>query len=432
MLKLLKEKIYKIFFSTQTRKKFSLNLSFKSALIWLFKLNSFILTIFLTRMLTSEEFGLYSFIISFASFLVIFGDLGLCGAVYFKVPKLIGANKELEAKKWIVSALSILKISSIVIACILCLCSGFLASFVFRKPIQNAIIFSAILMIVLLLNAFLENIFVAFKDVPSISKRYTARECIRFFAIIAFVLLGFGAFGAVVGYILAFAAGTILLYQLAKTKGYFAEVKSKIPIKKMLSYSIWFIFFNFMVSILSYTDILMISALLPIRFVGYYRIALSLVAAVMAVFPIAAISAPFLASSKSEEVLGKRLKTIIGYSALLTASISIILAILSPLIIGLIFPKEYQTYAAPVLSVLAFIIPGKYIFTLLSQRLIIKEQFKVYLALITIAAILNLVLNYNFIKIFGIVGAAAASVFSIFFASLLSYIVNKKSKQLSY
>ncbi|RLG70292.1 MAG: hypothetical protein DRO04_02080 [Candidatus Iainarchaeum archaeon] len=66
------------------------------------------------------------------------------------------------------------------------------------------------------------------------------------------------------------------------------------------------------------------------------------------------------------------------------------------------------------------------------KRLILKEQFKVYLAFITIAAILNLVLNYNFIKIFGIVGAAAASVFSIFFASLLSYIVNKKSKQLSY
>ncbi|MCD6414695.1 MAG: oligosaccharide flippase family protein, partial [Candidatus Diapherotrites archaeon] len=111
--------------SSLTR-QFLENLSFRMLANMLMKGVSFLLILWLTRVLTSDDFGLYSFAISLASLFAVFGNLGVTGALLKVVPEKLARDDKKGAASWILGGLKLLTFGSLAIFLFLFITSPYL------------------------------------------------------------------------------------------------------------------------------------------------------------------------------------------------------------------------------------------------------------------------------------------------------------------
>ena len=176
----------------------------------------------------------------------------------------------------------------------------------------------------------------------------------------------------------------------------------------------WFMALGISGTILSMTDILMISALMPIRFTGYYTVAVSVISALMLLIPVGKITLPLFSEvGNSKKALEKRFRKIFYPTIAATFAIAVVLAIVSKPLLSLFYPAEYAQNAWLALSILAFLLPARNAFWLNIQKLIALGRIKDQLWIIGVAATVNLILNALLIPMFGLPGAALASVLSL-------------------
>lgn len=417
--------------SSPTR-QFASNLSFRSIDNLLIKLVSFILVLWFTRVLTSDELGLYSFALSVTTVFVIFGSLGIRGALTKVVPEKLARNKKKEAANWVLGGLKLTTLSALFTSLLLFIFSDQVALYVFAKPFaSDAIKLAAGMIFFNVVSPFFTNLFVALKKNNLCVYLRIVSELSRLFFIVLLVSLGLSYIGALYGYMIGLFIFLALACLVLVRKYPLLFQGSPTGSREIFSYSKWFLAFGFTYMLLFSVDSLMISALMPIRFTGYYNIVLAVINAFLLLIPVTKVSLPFLSEvSHSRSLLEKRFKKMLYITLALTLSLAFFIVLLSKQMLTFFYPPEYVENGWLPLAFLAFMIPAKSLLWLHIQKLIVLGKMEYQLYLMLLAGALNFVLNYLLISSFGIVGAAIASVTSLLVVTLLTmYLIKRITKR---
>ncbi|MDI9646188.1 MAG: flippase [Archaeoglobales archaeon] len=388
------------------------NFIYNASSLLIGNLSGLIVSIYLAKTLKPELFGIYSLVLSIAYLVLSLTDLGINAATTRYVADAY-FRQDFESLRGYIKNLAILKLLLSALASLLTLISAeFISIYFFAKPeLYEPLVFSSAFIFFYSLSGYLNSIYNAFKDFKASLIRSLSYEASKLLFIIIFVYVGLEVVGAILGLVMASLASLVVLILYSKKYKFFYGKTKKIHwfrVIKFTSYltigSITWIFF-------AYVDSIMIGYFLPAEAVGYYRAAFSIISAVSGLISVTTVLFPVFI-----ELEGKRLKNAFvrtfKYSAIISIPAAFGLAMISGGIVVFVYGHEYLN-AINSMRILSFLLIP-YCLNLWSNLFNAKEmpQYPVYV--LSVAMVLNIILNWFMIPIYGIDGAALATLISNF------------------
>ncbi len=238
-----------------------------------------------------------------------------------------------------------------------------------------------------------------------------------------FFILFFGvksAFYAVTLYLVAYVVVSLILTP------FLLKMKFTKPNLGLLKKALPFTIVLFLVEILfkfrRWTDVWMLSWLSSVTNIGFYTVAVSTAFAfntILLAFNFLYLPmSTRLTNSKKMDELRRVYNKICFIISLLTAPFTALLFVFAPQFIILVFGKQYLPSVLPfrILMLATFI---NSIFGPNWTNLIAQEEKKILLITAVLSLVLNIILNFAFIPVWGIIGAAIATSTSIIVWNIL-------------
>lgn len=396
---------------------------------------AFLLFLFLARSLGAEEYGLIYAIIGFLSFLALFRDFGLNTALVKYIPEFAVKREYGKIKSSIVFALLFQAIFAFCIVVVLFILSDQLATFYFKTSaaitplrILSMWFFAAVFLMLI------QRIFQGFQNMLV----YSATEFFYILLVLFLAVLFIGGFnlgveGAASAYMLApliTAAGGFLLLM----RGYPQILREKISIakplaKKLFKFALPVFIGGLGAIIISYTDIIMITAFYTTTEVGFYGVAWPI--ARFSWFFAGAIGVVFfpmiseLWARRKKKILGSAIHFLMKIYSVLIIPMVLIFVAFPDIIINLLPGPEYlpAATALQILSLVAviyvmYIIPWA-VLSGIGKPIIATK-------VVGVMACFNFIGNLLLIPPYGIEGAAAASLLSYIIGSTLMLYFTRK------
>ncbi|RBQ23626.1 hypothetical protein ALNOE001_08080 [Candidatus Methanobinarius endosymbioticus] len=242
------------------------------------------------------------------------------------------------------------------------------------------------------------------------------------------VILGYSAFGAVIGSVMGFAASAILsviIFQKYMWK-YIPkpEVEYNFSISEELRLAKKMLFFAVPVTITALAEMLIfaistfvIAKLLGDLYTGYFGAADPIsrfpliISTSLATTILPAVSAAF--STKNQKLLSKYVSQSYRYSMSIIVPMCVGIALFSTPVLQITFPRFLA--AAPSLSILVIGMTFYSLFAISSSIVQGIGNPKIPMYVLVVGAILTFVLNWLIVPIYGIVGGALATTIACFF-----------------
>jgi O-antigen/teichoic acid export membrane protein len=379
--------------------------------VFIFLFVGLITNIVLARLLDKDNWGVFSTLIAVVSFLSAISELGLNYYITYSASKYAGKGEK-EVRKNLSAPLRYKLILLLSISVLMVIFSNLLAD-IFHIP-NGGIYFVASAVYFFFLNFF--GVFIGildglkkFKEDSLIS---AGHYVLRLIFSILLVIFGFGLNGAIAGYILAVAIGTVIQYYLLR-QVISISGKATESFSEMLSFGFYFGLVSIAGSFTLWTDSVMIGIFVGTTAVGVYRIAVSLSTAASSLLNgISKVTFPYFTSAEAEgkdsiKDLNKALK----YGLFISIPAMFGVALSAEGVVKGFFGQQYIEASIP-LIVLSYLVLDGVIVGLISSYLAAKKETRIIGHSSLIAAVLNVVLNLILIPIFGMVGAALTSIFS--------------------
>lgn len=397
----------KIDFNSTSFKKYFINTS------WLFFerilriVVSFIVTIFVVRYLGPKDFGLFSYILSFFWLFASISTLGLESITTREIVK------HPDDKSEIIGTVFFLRLTGSVAAIVLV---GIILLILGEDTYTS-------ILILLLSGSFLFQSFSAIEyyfrgKVQAKYNAYALSASVLISSLfkIIFILIKAPLVYFVLTVVIEYAAlaiGLITVYQMNQLS-VFNWKYSKALAKALLKYSWPLALSGIVVMVYMKIDQIMIKNMMSEEAVGYYAAAVRLceswyfipVTLCNSIFP-AIVSA----KNVSEEFYNNRMQKLYDILTWLAIGIAIPVTIFSDKIITLLFGGEFSP-ASPVLTIYIWAGVAIFLGVASSQYLINENLTKLSFFRSFIGMIINVVLNFIFIPIYGIVGSAIATLVS--------------------
>ncbi|MCX8202296.1 MAG: flippase [Candidatus Micrarchaeota archaeon] len=386
---------------------------------------SLVSTVILARLLDKENWGILSTVIAVVSFLSSISEVGLNYYIVYISSKYDKRIKTLKNKiglplKW---KFGIILLTTLLIVFF----ANSLAQFF---SIDNG----ARYFLAGALYFFLYNIFIVFVGILNGLKKFredsiisSSNQILRLVFSSIFVLLGFGVDGALAGYILAISISvlvqTYILRSFISLRG-----RTKDSVREMFSFGFFYGITSIAATFTMWTDSVMLGFFVGTTSVGIYRIAVSLASATSSLLNgISKVSFPYFTSY---ETAGKdsldNLNKVMKYILFIAVPAVFGLAMLSDAIVNVFFGQQYIEAAIP-LTILSYFVLDGVVTGIINSYLGAKKLTKLIGISALAAAIINVVMNILLIPLFGMVGAAVASVVSRAFGLTLMV---KKSEEI--
>ena len=403
----------KINFSSDSFKKYFANTS------WLFferfiRLSiSFIVSIFVVRYLGPKDFGLYSYVLSFAMLFAAFSSLGLESISTRETVKYPERRDEINGTVFFlrlaggIIAIIVIGVTLAIIheetyTSILILI--FSASFIFQS-------FTAI-------EYYFRGMVKAKYNAYALSASVILSSALKILFIIQKASLLYFVIAAAAEYVFL-AAGLVIVYR-QNNLSIFSWKYSKVLASSLLKDSWPLALSGIVVMIYMRIDQVMIKNLLGDEAVGYYSAAVRISEAWYFI-PVTLCNAifPAIVNAKniSEEFYNNRMQKLYDLLTWLAIAIAVLVTFFSSQIINLLFGKEFSS-ASPVLTIYIWAGVAVFLGVASSQYLINENMTKLSFVRSFAGMIINVVLNYIFIPLYGIVGSAVATLISYTFAVL--------------
>ena len=393
-------------------KRVARNVLYNSSSIIVSNAAGLLISVYLARTLQKELFGVYSLTISVAFLLMVFTDLGI-NATTVRFCARAFSKGDYEELRGFFKFLTKIKITlSIFSSLLLFLLSDFLSQNVFREEaLSLPLKFASILILFLPLSGYLTSVFNAFNDFKANFVRAVSYEFSRVIAVISLVTLGLSVIGAILGYVVASITATVtLLSLLVKKYGRILFGKEK-KIKKrgVLKFTSYLTIGSITWTIFAYVDSVMIGIFMPVEYVGYYRIALLVVSAISGILSVPAVMFPVFVALEGED-LRTAFKRAFKYSSMIAVPVAFGLPVIAKPVIRVAFGAEYlpAVTALWILSLLILRAALGFWGNIFNAKGM--PEYPVYV--LSLAMVMNVLLNYLLIPIFGISGAALATVAS--------------------
>jgi O-antigen/teichoic acid export membrane protein len=413
----------KIDFKSESFKKYFKNTG------WVFTekifriLISFIVTIFVIRYLGPNDFGLLSYALSFYGLFSAISALGLENITIRELVKNPNERDKLLGSSFLLrligGAATILFIG--------------ITLFISRESADTAVL-------VLIISTS-----VIFQSVSVIEYYYRAEVNAKYSTyVLSFSVLLTSAFKVLLVILkapliffaitvsiefLITALGFLIVYKQTGMKVFAWKFRKDMAIN-LLKDSWPLVLSGLVVSVYMKIDQVMIKNILGTSEVGYYASAVKLCEAWYFI-PVALTNSlfPAIINAKkvSEEFYNNRMQKLYDILAWMSIAIAIPVSVFSSVIINIIFGNEFQS-AAPVLTIYIWAGVAVFLGVASSQYLINENLTKLSFFRTFIGMILNVILNFILIPVYGIVGAAVATLVS-YTASVFSIALFTRMKK---
>lgn len=383
--------------------------------------------IWVARYLGPQQYGLFSYVQSFVALFAVISTLGLDGIVVRELVKYPKKQDELLGSAFLLKLIgAFLTLILLVIAVNLTSNDKFTNSLIFI--IGSATIFQAFNVIDFYFQAKVLSKYVVYAKIItlSISSVIKVVLIIKQAPLITFVwVLFFDALLLALALIYFFSS---LSYKIRNWK------INKVQVVSLLSFSYPLIFSGIAFSVQSYIDQVMLKEMIGLKEVGYYSIAFQLIALFGFVSTIPRISLfPVIIESKGKSVrlYEKRLINFYRLMMILFLFTSFPIYFFGKFFVILLYGESYSQ-AGFLFSIFgfrlffAFFGMGRGSFLLAENRQ--KHDFFTLL----FGAIINIVLNYFLIPIYGVFGAIIATYISFTFSIFLLDIFVKSTRRNIY
>ncbi|RLG14989.1 MAG: hypothetical protein DRN66_00505 [Candidatus Nanohalarchaeota archaeon] len=378
--------------------------------------------VLIARYIGQEAYGILSIALALLGIATVFAVLGFGGGLVRYTSFYFARKKYADAKGVLLSVFSINIASSLFICSVLVFFAKTIAKYFFHDSsmIWPVYIVAATLPFSVFSSHFLALLNVKLRaDYNAITKN-VAEGIMKIIATIAFIYVGYTALAAILGYFIAIV-GTFSLsayFLFFKTDyGIILKEKAKCHYLELITYSIPLMLTGFVAVFLTYTDTMMIGYFRGLAETGIYNAALPTAQLLSIAACFTTLFYPLFIENYSKKKFAEMEKifsTTVKWIFLFALPIVFVLVFFPDAILNFLWGKDY-TRGAMALSILAI---GYFVSTVAglsaSGLTAIKKQ-NILLAITTAGTILNVILNYLLIPVFGITGAAAATAVSIIF-----------------
>lgn len=382
-------------------------------------------TALVARYLGPEQFGMMSYAFAFVSLFVVFEKLGLDSIVVRNI-----VNNPEKKAEYLGSTLILRFVGSSAL-----LVFSMIGIMLLRPGETIIYVFVAIVAISYLFKSF-ETIDLWFQS--QVKSKFTAQsQIVAFLIISALKVLFVFTQQPLIAFVLMFLLDSIIAATLLV---FFYQKRGPVPIlkwkarfetmKELLKDSWPLILSGVAIAIYMRIDQIMIGSMLGDTELGVYSVAVKLSEAwyflpmiiTASVFP-----AILKAKKKSKELYLERMQKLYDAFTWFTIPIAIIVALLSSYIIGILFGDEF-IQASLVLSILIFSGVFTFLGVASSKYLISENLTKISFYRTVLGLIINILLNVMLIPVYGIIGAAIATLVSYAFAAYVANLLFKESR----
>lgn len=386
----------------------------------------------------TQEYGVLSLGLAIVGILSFIPLLGLDQGVLRYVSYYLGKKDHDKVRSTIKTSLMVSLPFSIIISALVFIFSEQISLYLFKNMALIPVLRILVVSIPFLIagNIFL-SVIRAFKNAKYFALIKNINEnLVKLILTLILLIFGLKVMGAAIAYLIAIASTAIISFYIVKKKmlttivskieSYF-KVKNKVfRIKGLLSYSFPLMIYALILQIIVWTDILMIGFFRTESEVGIYNAALP-TATLMSIIPqgIIVLFLPVMTGLLAKHELfsfKKTFKTTTNWIFVSNLPIFIIVVIFSKQILRILFGSNYIPGYLP----LIILIPSYFVyhlFTTSSQTLNVLKKSKYLMINMTVAAAINIILNYLLIprtdSLGGMVGGAIATSTSLIIYGLL-------------
>lgn len=383
--------------------------------------------IWVARYLGPDQFGLLNYVISFFGIFTVIGTFGLDGIIIRELVKD-------KAKRDVILGTSFwLR----VIGCFLVIFL-LLITFYFKSDDSKT---EHYVMVIALLSFFGATIVIDYFFKSEVQSKNSVIVNIAMLIITSILKMIFIVFQfplAAFMYLVAFegvllSIGFIVIYSKYNLS-VFAWKFDKDLALKMLKDSWPLMISGMMVMIYMQSDVIMIKELLNLEAVGLYSAAARISVAwyfIPAIISSSLFPALINAKKVSESLYYARFTQLLTLMIWMGIAIAIPMTFLSDWLIMLLYGEAYSG-AGIILSIHIWAAIFVFANSAINQWFVNENLQFVSMIFTGIGAILNLVLNYLFIPIYGIVGSAIATIISYFIASFLCLLLHKETRKVFF
>lgn len=396
-----------------------------------FRVGGYIYKVFMARLLGPAGYGLFGATLPFIGIFQILSAAGFPPAIAKFVAQHKAVGEEDMARQVIITAIKLMIFLGVFFGLVMFFSADWIANY-YHKP-DLALPLQAVSLIMpfsVIVGAFRG----AFQGMYRMELIVVSRGVEQLFTIIlgiALVAIGFYAAGAVLGIGLGFLVSALISYILYRKyiSSMFAKPKMKIGLKKELSLLKTLALFSIPVTITALSEMAIydtstffITYFMAIQFTGYYttadpiaRIPLIISISVATVILPAASEA---SSLKNKMLLDKYVTESYRYVVMTVLPLCVGIALFAAPLISRLFGPEF-IQGAPVLSILVI---GMTFYSLFMVSASISQGIghpRIPMYILIIGTILNIILNYITVPLYGIVGAAAATTMAAFVIMVL-------------
>ncbi|MFQ5531920.1 MAG: polysaccharide biosynthesis C-terminal domain-containing protein, partial [Candidatus Nanoarchaeia archaeon] len=367
--------------------------------------------------------GIYSLAISISLLLFTIIDTSMNSAL-LKYSSGVELGKNKKAGAYFRYLLGLKIKYSLVLAVLILIFAYPTSIFIFKKPqLFFPLILSAVYIIFLSMESFFSSLFFIFNDLKILFFKETFFQVLRVGLILLVPILFIKRFYVVGSFLVLITSMFIiflLVFSISKKKYPTLYKSDKIKLNKSTVKN--FIFYiaigGVSAMVFSYIDILMLGAFIPdSSFVGFYRAATTLVFSIAGLLTFSNVLLPKFSEIKKEK-LGFIVNSISRYLLILSVPATFGFLALGKFIIRAIYGYDYLNAFYPLL-ILSLIIPVVVMSGLFYSVLSARGKPDIYTKASSISLLVNVVLNYIFIKLlmeisflWAIIGAGTATTIS--------------------
>jgi O-antigen/teichoic acid export membrane protein len=242
------------------------------------------------------------------------------------------------------------------------------------------------------------------------------QNAFKFIFVIAFVIVGMKVVGAMTGLIISYLLAVIISLIIIYKKHNFIISASKVRLDRrvLMTFTVWVFLTSIIGTVYGLIDQLMISNMLTIENVGFYRIALTWVSAITTFVPITTfVLYPYFSGATNKKQLNLMFFDSLRYCSIFIFPLAFLLSAYSRPFILFLY-KEPFLPAAFALSILAFVSILSLLYGIAGSYFAGIKRPDITTKVLSGTIILNVILNYFLIQLYGIGGAALATLISAF------------------
>jgi len=380
------------------------------------KFFSYLYRLFIARYFGPTDYGLFSLGLAVLGLFTTIALLGLSSAVIRYTAYYKAKNDERRVKGTITSSLKMALPFSILLSILLIILSPYLAVNLFQEQeLMGVLIILSFSIPFSTLFYIFVSVFVGFKRIKyQVYSENIFSNLAKLIFITIFGILGFGVLGITWAFTLSvFLSFLVSIYFLGKVYPILKTKVVSIPLRgELLRYSLPLTFMFFMGFIILWTDTIMLGYFKSASDVGIYNAAVP-TAQLLLLFP-NALTCLFLPIITGLHARGKKkelesiYKTITRWIFYINFPVFLLMILFSRQILNLLFGPVYISgYMSLVILSFGFLL-HKNILAIRILEMLKKTRHLMYITII--CSVTNVTLNYLLIPIYGITGAAVATV----------------------